>query len=174
METVSYIYELAVRFIFPAIALLFLIFNIKTIFHSLKRKTLAKFAIGSFENVVEIKSSECIIGKGLFCDVRIKDSRVANQHAVVSLNDYGFMLTPLSEENKVYINDCLVEEAAYLTSADRIKIGNTVLQIAINPAISKKAKQKSSEGAKKSRRWSLILLTAFQFFAAKVFLLPSA
>ncbi len=154
-----------IRFILPFVALLILFLNIKTVFHKIKRKTLARFAVESYNDIVELKSAECIIGSGLFCDVRLKNSTVAKQHATLALTEYGFKLTPTSPQNKVYVNDYIVEEDAYLQSGDKIRIGSTVLQIAINPAISTKAKAKADASSKKCRVWSAWLLTLFQILS---------
>ena len=61
-----------IRFILPILAILILGLNVKTILHKLKRKTLARFAVESYNDIVEIKSAECIIGRSVFCDVRLK------------------------------------------------------------------------------------------------------
>ena len=77
----------AIRFILPIVALLLLFVNIRLILHNLKRKTLAKFAIESYRDVVNIKSSECLIGSSLICDVRLKSKKVAKQHALLNLTE---------------------------------------------------------------------------------------
>lgn len=154
------------RFIFPILAILIIILGIKSILHGLKRRTLARFAIDGYDNVCEIKSSECMIGSSMFCDVRLKDEKALKQHAIVTLDEYGFKLTPTSEESVVYINNYPVKEDAYLTSGDRIKIGNTLLQIAINPAISKKSAAHSDKSLKKYRWLQLLFITVFQLLCA--------
>jgi len=160
-----------VRFILPILALAILLLNVKTILHKLKRKTLARFAVESYSDIVEIKSAECIIGSSIFCDVRLKSSSVAKQHALLTLTEYGFKLTPTSEENKVYVNGYQVEQEAFLQSGDKIRVGSTILQIAINPAISVKARAKSDATSKKCRLWSAFLLTLFQLFCCGGFIL---
>ncbi len=165
------LYSGIVRFILPVIALLILIFTVKTILHKLKRKTLARFAVESYSDIVEIKSAECIIGKSLFCDVRLKNSTVAKQHAVLTLDEHGFKLIPTSSQNKVYVNEYPVQGEAYLQSGDRIRIGSTVMQIAINPAISLTDTAKSDVASKNCRISSALLLTVFQLLAACAFIL---
>jgi hypothetical protein len=145
MGALELIYFGVIRFILPVISLLILFISAKTVLHGLKRKTLAKFAVESYADVVEVKSSESIIGSGIMCDVRIKRGGINRQHALLSLTDYGFKITPMAEDCKLYVNDYLVEDEAYLQSGDKLKIGNTVLQIAINPAINPKAKAKSDK-----------------------------
>lgn len=134
--------------------------------HGRKRKTLARFAVESYKDIVEIKSTECIIGKGFLCDVRVRGVSVAAQHAALTLTDYGFKITPLSPENKIYVNNCPVPHEAYLNSGDKITIGGQVLQIAINPAINTKARLKGDKNAKQCRICNALLLTLFQLFAA--------
>ncbi len=171
MGTLELLYFGIVRFLLPIISLLIFLFCARTVLHKLKRKTLAKFAIESYQDVVEIKSTECIIGRGLMCDVRIKRSDIKKQHALLSLTDYGFKIAPIDEGNKLFVNDYLVEDEAYLQSGDKIRIGNTVLQIAINPAISPKAKAKSDKAAKSSRLCSAMLLTVLQLLCGIAYLL---
>ena len=151
-----------IRFILPLLAVLIFGLNVKTILHKLKRKALARFAVESYNDIVEIKSAECIIGRSVFCDVRLKNPSAAKQHAILTLTEYGFKLTPTSIDNKVYVNGYLVEQEAYLQSGDKIRIGSTVLQIAVNPAVSLKAKAKADATSKKCRIWSSLLLTLFQ------------
>ncbi len=160
-----------VRFILPLLALLIIFLNVKTILHKLKRKTLARFAVESYSDVVEIKSAECIIGNSIFCDVRLKSPSVAKQHAILTLTEHGFKLTPTSEENKVYVNGYLVEQEAYLQSGDKIRVGSTILQIAVNPAVSVKAKAKTDATSKKCRIFSSLFLTLFQLLCCGGFVL---
>lgn len=148
-----------------------LIISICTIAHSRKRKTLARFAVDSYKDIVEIKSTECLIGKSMLCDVRVNGVSVAPQHAALILTDYGFKITPLSEDNKVYVNNCQVLDEAYLQSGDKITIGGQVLQIAINPAINTKAHRRGDKNAKQCRICNAVLLTLFQFFACLGYIL---
>ena len=171
MGALELIYFGVIRFILPVISLLILFISAKTVLHGLKRKTLAKFAVESYADVVEVKSSESIIGSGIMCDVRIKRGGINRQHALLSLTDYGFKITPMAEDCKIYVNDYLVEDEAYLQSGDKLKIGNTVLQIAINPAINPKAKAKSDKAAKSGRLCSALLLTVFQLLCGVAFIL---
>lgn len=173
MGTVELIYFGVIRFILPVISLLILFISAKTVLHGLKRKTLAKFAVESYAEVIEVKSSESIIGSGIMCDVRIKRGGINRQHALLSLTDYGFKITPMAEDCKLYVNDYLVEGEAYLQSGDKLKLGNTVLQIAINPAINPKAKAKSDKSAKSGRLCSALLLTVFQVLCGIAFILHS-
>ena len=164
MNTAELLYAGIVRFVFPLLALGFIALNLKCIFHNLKRKTLAKFATESYLDIIEIKSSECMIGRGAFCDVKLKDSLAAKRHALVCLTEYGFKITPTSEENRVYINGRLVEGEGYLNSGDKITIAGTTLQIAINPDIAGSSAI-SDDSLKTCRLASLFLLTAFQILA---------
>ncbi len=165
------LYSAIVRFILPVISLIILVLNLRTILHKLKRKTLARFAVESYSDIVEIKSAECIIGRGVFCDVRLKSPSAAKQHALLTLTEYGFKLTPTSPENHVYVNGYLVEQEAFLQSGDKIRIGSTILQIAINPAISINAKAKSDASSKKCRVLSALFLTTFQLLCCGGFVL---
>lgn len=171
MGTVELVYFSVARFMLPVISLLFLIFCLKTVLHKLHRKTLAKFAIENYSDVVEIKSTECIIGRGLMCDVRIKRSDIKKQHALLSLTDYGFKIAPLAKENKVYVNDYLVQDEAYLQSGDKVKVGSATLQIAVNPAINPKAKAKSDKAVKSSRLCAALMLTLFQLLSGIAYIL---
>ncbi len=171
MGALELIYFGIIRFILPVISLLILFISAKTVLHNLKRKTLAKFAIESYADVVEIKSTECIIGSGIMCDVRVKRGGIKKQHALLILTDYGFKITPMAPENKLYVNGYLVEDEAYLQSGDKLRIGNTILQIAINPAINPKAKAKSDKAAKNGRLCSATLLTVFQFLCGIAYFL---
>lgn len=165
------LYSGIIRFILPIISLVILVLNLKTILHKLKRKTLARFAVESYSDIVEIKSAECIIGRSVFCDVRLKNPSAAAQHALLTLTEYGFKLTPTSPQNQVFVNGYLVEQDAYLQSGDKIRIGSTVLQIAINPAISLKAKAKADVSSKKCRILSALFLTLFQLLCCGGFVL---
>ena len=160
-----------IRFILPIVALLILVLIVTTILHKLKRKTLARFAIDSYSDITQIKSAECIIGKSLFCDVRLKNSAVAKQHAILTLDEHGFKLSPTAPQNKVYVNEYPVEGEAYLLSGDKIQIGSTVMQIAINPAISVTDTARSDATSKVCKVCTALLITLLQIFVAFGFIL---
>ena len=173
MAQLEIIYFAIIRFVLPCIAVLILSIGLKSIFHKLKRKTLARFAVESYRDVVEIKSAESIIGSGRLCDVRLKSDSVQKQHAVLQLTDHGFKITPVNRENKVFVNNYLVEDEAYLESGDKIRIGSTVLQIAVNPAINRAATVKADKSARQCRICSTILLTVFQLLCCISYVLHS-
>ena len=173
MQQLELIYFSAVRFILPALAVLMLIISVKTVLHHLKRKTLARFAIENYENVVEIKSAECMIGRSILCDVRLKNPTVQKEHAVLTLTDDGFKLTPASRQAEVFVNNYKVDDEAYLQSGDRIRIGGSTLQIAVNPAINMKASYKADHAQKQCRACNAVLLTLFQLLTVICYILHS-
>ncbi len=142
--------------------MLFIAIGLKNILHKLKRKTLARLAVESYHDITEIKSAESIIGSGLLCDVRLKADSVQKQHALLQLTDHGFKISPVSQDNKVFVNNYLVEGEAYLESGDKIRIGSTTMQIAVNPAINRAATVKADKSARQCRICSTLLLTLMQ------------
>ena len=171
MDNIALIYFSVVRFLLPMFAIMIVAISINTLLHNLKRKTLARFAVDGFTNVVEIKGSECLIGRSIMCDLRLKGSKIKKYHAILTLTDYGFKITPTEEENTVYVNNYKVEGEAYLQSGDKIMIGSTAIKIAINPAINHTAKAKSDKKTSKLRLCNTLCLTLFQVFAAVGYIL---
>ena len=171
MENIALIYFSVVRFVLPLFAIMILAISINTLLHNLKRKTLARFAVDGFTNGVEIKGSECLIGKSIMCDLRLRGSSIKKYHAILTLTDYGFKITPTEPENAVYVNNYKVEGEAYLQSGDKIMIGSTAIKIAINPAINHTAKMKSDKKTSKLRLCNTLCLTLFQIFAAVGYIL---
>ena len=172
MKTAALIYFSVIRFFLPVLAIVFIAIAFDLLLHNLKRKTLMRFAVDGYSNYINIKSTECIIGSGIMSDVRIKgDKNVEKSHAVLTLTDYGFKLTPMSEDSPVFVNNYRVEEEAYLQSGDTILVGSTAIKIAVNPQINTSAKQKSDKLAGKLRLCEAVILTLFEFFAVGALLL---
>ena len=171
MENIALIYFSVVRFLLPMFAIMVLAISITTLISNLKRKTLARFAVDGFTHVVEIKGSECLIGRSIMCDLRLKDPKVKKYHAILTLTDYGFKITPTEPQNLIYVNNYKVEGEAYLQSGDKIMIGSTAIKIAINPAINNTAKMKSDKKTAKLRVCNTLCLTLFQVFAAAGYIL---
>ncbi len=76
-------------------------------------------------------SDNIIIGKGPAAHLKLEDSKVARIHAMIKLTTQGqFILSDLGwSDEGTFLNDQKIESEMPLTNGDKIKVGETVLQI---------------------------------------------
>lgn len=71
-----------------------------------------------------------IIGRGVMTDITIWDIRASRVHCRIDREGEGFTISDLQSSNGTLVNGELVEKRA-LKSGDTVKIGSTVLRVAV-------------------------------------------
>jgi hypothetical protein len=78
----------------------------------------------------QIKTSECIIGRGEGSDIIINDPETSRKHCAIDIYENKFVIRDLESTNGTYINDTRIKEDL-LKEGDRIRIGNTLLTFVV-------------------------------------------
>ncbi len=78
----------------------------------------------------QIKTSECIIGRGEDSDIVINDPETSRKHCAIDIYENKFVIRDLESTNGTYINDTRIKEDL-LKEGDRIRIGNTLLTFVV-------------------------------------------
>ncbi|MDA1161597.1 MAG: ATP-binding protein [Planctomycetota bacterium] len=74
----------------------------------------------------ELDGSDSTIGRGVRNDVRILDTEMSRNHAIVSYDDGAFILKDRNSSNGTFANGISVQ-VHRLTTGDRIQVGSSVL-----------------------------------------------
>ncbi|MHC4875083.1 MAG: FHA domain-containing protein, partial [Planctomycetota bacterium] len=74
----------------------------------------------------ELDGSEVSIGRGVRNQIRVLDTEISRQHAVVSFSDEAFVLTDRNSSNGTFLNGLSIASHR-LTTGDQIQIGRTTL-----------------------------------------------
>jgi pSer/pThr/pTyr-binding forkhead associated (FHA) protein len=80
--------------------------------------------------VYYLTGKRIIIGRGEKVDIQIVDSKISREHAELSLVDKGYVITDLSNQNGVVINDKKVTQKR-LADGEKIVIGQTVIKYSV-------------------------------------------
>ena len=80
----------------------------------------------------QIKTSECILGRGEGSDIIINDPETSRKHCAIDIYENKFVIRDLESTNGTYINDTRIKEDL-LKEGDRIRIGNTLLTFVVKP-----------------------------------------
>lgn len=78
----------------------------------------------------QIKTSECILGRGEGSDIIINDPEVSRKHCAIDIYENKFVIRDLESTNGTYLNDTRIKEDL-LKEGDRIRIGNTLLTFVV-------------------------------------------
>ena len=78
----------------------------------------------------QIKTSECILGRGEGSDIIINDPEVSRKHSAIDIYENKFVIRDLESTNGTYLNDTRIKEDL-LKEGDRIRIGNTLLTFVV-------------------------------------------
>ncbi|MEK6677868.1 MAG: FHA domain-containing protein [Nitrospirota bacterium] len=80
----------------------------------------------------QIKTSECILGRGEGSDIVINDPETSRKHCAIDIYENKFVIRDLESTNGTYLNDTRIKEDL-LKEGDRIRIGNTLLTFVVKP-----------------------------------------
>lgn len=78
----------------------------------------------------QIKTSECILGRGEGSDIVINDPETSRKHCAIDIYENKFVIRDLESTNGTYLNDTRIKEDL-LKEGDRIRIGNTLLTFVV-------------------------------------------
>ena len=78
----------------------------------------------------QIKTSECILGRGEDSDIIINDPEVSRKHSAIDIYENKFVIRDLESTNGTYLNDTRIKEDL-LKEGDRIRIGNTLITFVV-------------------------------------------
>ncbi|MDA1273388.1 MAG: FHA domain-containing protein [Verrucomicrobia bacterium] len=76
------------------------------------------------------KRESIVIGRGVECDVVIKDVKASRKHCRLTRTDGGFVLEDLGSRNGTFVNGEKIEESVTLKQGQNFKAGDTVFYIA--------------------------------------------
>ena len=71
------------------------------------------------------------LGRDELSDISISDTRMSRQHAMLFYFAPSFYLKDLGSTNGTFVNDKRIKQAA-IKNADKIKLGNTVLEFIVS------------------------------------------
>lgn len=75
------------------------------------------------------KRNEIIIGRGVECDVVIKDVKASRKHCKLLRRPEGFVLEDLGSKNGTYFDGKKISEPVTLRADQTFKIGDTVFYL---------------------------------------------
>jgi len=76
------------------------------------------------------KRESIVIGRGVECDVVIKDVKASRKHCRLTRTEGGFVLEDLGSRNGTFVNGEKIEESAKLKQGQNFKAGDTIFCIA--------------------------------------------
>jgi pSer/pThr/pTyr-binding forkhead associated (FHA) protein len=74
---------------------------------------------------------EVLIGREPVCDCRLTDKTISSRHAQLSYHHNQWWVVDLDSHNGTFLNQEPVEEPLVITSQDRLRCGQVVLEIRI-------------------------------------------
>lgn len=80
-----------------------------------------------------LEADEILIGRHISADIRIPDPSVSRYHAVLTVTGGVWSITDLGAKSGTFVNNHRVHQAKLLPG-DSIRLGNSVLQLAKQPA----------------------------------------
>jgi pSer/pThr/pTyr-binding forkhead associated (FHA) protein len=81
--------------------------------------------------IPEIKTRESIlIGRGIECDVVIKDVKASRKHCRLTRAEGGFVLEDLESRNGTFVEGKRIEGSVKLKPSQTFKVGDTVFYLA--------------------------------------------
>lgn len=74
--------------------------------------------------------TEVLVGRGSDCDVRLKDPEASRKHATFYIKDQQLFVRDQGSANGTFVNEARIETSTSLSNGDRVRIGNTILNVA--------------------------------------------
>lgn len=75
------------------------------------------------------RREEIVIGRGVECDVVIKDAKASRRHCRLVRKDDGFLLEDLGSRNGTFVEGKKISEQVALKAQQTFKIGDTVFYL---------------------------------------------
>ena len=94
----------------------------------------------------QLESKEYFLGSGENCEIALKDDKVSAQHAKLYFKKRNFIITPLSQDATVSVNDSAIETDTELAQGDEIIIGRTKIEMEIKESDIDKMLEKEKGG----------------------------
>lgn len=73
---------------------------------------------------------EVVLGRGLECDVVIKDTKASRRHCRLIREDGGYVLEDLESRNGTFVEGQRIEGRIKLSASQSFKIGDTIVYLA--------------------------------------------
>jgi pSer/pThr/pTyr-binding forkhead associated (FHA) protein len=71
-----------------------------------------------------------VIGRGVECDVVIKDVKASRRHCRLTRGESGFVLEDLQSKNGTYVNGERIQAPVPVKPSETFKVGDTVFYLA--------------------------------------------
>ena len=94
----------------------------------------------------QLESKEYVLGSGENCEIALKDDKVSAQHAKLYFQKRNFIITPLSQDSTVSVNDLAIEADTELAQGDEIIMGRTKIEVEIKESDIDKMLEKEKGG----------------------------
>ena len=94
----------------------------------------------------QLESKEYFLGSGENCEIALKDDKVSAQHAKLYFKKRNFIITPLSQDSTISVNDLAIETDTELAQGDEIIIGRTKIEMEIKESDIDKMLEKEKGG----------------------------
>jgi pSer/pThr/pTyr-binding forkhead associated (FHA) protein len=75
------------------------------------------------------KREEVVIGRGIECDVVIKDAKASRKHCKLVRKDDGFLLEDLGSKNGTFVDGKRISEKISVKPQQTFKIGDTIFYL---------------------------------------------
>jgi len=75
------------------------------------------------------------IGRESTCELRLDDSGISGQHAMIERYQGAYWIRDLDSTNGVFVNGKRIQQAQRLALGDQIRIGDTLLTVAVASAV---------------------------------------
>ncbi len=77
-----------------------------------------------------LERKSIVIGRGLDCDVVVKDTKASRRHCQVTRSGSAFVVEDLGSKNGTYVDGERIKAAVQLKPNQTFKVGDTVFYIA--------------------------------------------
>lgn len=98
------------------------------------------------------------LGRGAGNEFYLPDVHASRDHAEITWNDGGFVLTDFGSSNGTFLNDEPVTDPVTLQEGDEIRVGTTVLRLRVEEA--KKAAEEYENTKKQVQEWQTVVNVA--------------
>ena len=75
------------------------------------------------------KRAEIVIGRGVECDVVIKDAKASRKHCRLVRKEDGFLLEDLGSKNGTFVDGKRISEQIAMKPQQTFKIGDTIFYL---------------------------------------------
>jgi pSer/pThr/pTyr-binding forkhead associated (FHA) protein len=89
------------------------------------------FRLRLHDGEIRLRVGEHVAGRGASCDIVLDDSQVSRQHARFEVTDEQVVLIDLGSINGSFVNRRRVRDRCELRPGDRIKLGNSKLELLV-------------------------------------------